>query len=159
MTTMPGLNLKLIKTKLAEAQFPDEVHEWVGALIATKGKNAGCLRAAKPSGSKMPGEAKYIWRMVAFYISPLRHHQCMPVTCAYEVMITDDEIAQAIEGGMGTIYSNVKFGLLDTPRECYVRRTLREGLVQWLDMIVDIIVNTVPYKECHGLKAWGRALG
>jgi hypothetical protein len=44
-----------------------------------------CLRKSKP---KQPAAA-YVWRMVAFYVSPERIHQCMPVMAPYYLNISD----------------------------------------------------------------------
>lgn len=63
-------------------------------IIATKGKNKGRLRASKPEvtyniierdGRKYreptleTGSAAYLWRIVAFSVSPIGQHHCLPV--------------------------------------------------------------------------------
>lgn len=65
-------------------------------IIATRGENKGRLRASAPKvavtgkvegyfGSmvnaynQQEAESYYVWRMVAFYVSPMSQHHCMPV--------------------------------------------------------------------------------
>ncbi len=48
----------------------------------------GTLRASKPpvdKGRAITGKAAYVWRMVAFYTSPKRAHQCMPVCAEFDL--------------------------------------------------------------------------
>ncbi len=70
-------------------------------IIATRGKNKGRLRASRPPVTREDvgpdpdnpnyrlwkiegGETAYIWRMVAFYVSPQQAHHSMPITCFFE---------------------------------------------------------------------------
>ena len=65
-------------------------------IVATRGKNKGKLRASKPEVEWHPiikdgvatrykepelesGKAAYLWRMVAFHVSPVPQHHCLPV--------------------------------------------------------------------------------
>jgi hypothetical protein len=50
-------------------------------------RSDGSLRASKPDLRKGDEHrrAAYVWRMVAFSISPLRHHQCMPVCAEFDL--------------------------------------------------------------------------
>ena len=107
--TMPKINLDLIEKQLTPARF-----ELVKGIVSTRGKNKGCLRASKPKVAKMtkfdaPDEVfgyrydyatdeerkqamtAYVWRMVAFAISPQRQHACMPVMCECELPGTGSE--------------------------------------------------------------------
>lgn len=83
------------------------VGEWLlcqGILNSKTGE----LRASKPKVAKMvegqdrryhyqndadanTGRTAYIWRMVAFYISPISQHHCMPITCEWELPGNFDE--------------------------------------------------------------------
>jgi len=106
---MPKLNLE------AAGLTPQE-YELAKGIIATRGKNKGALRASKPKvertdlGPESPGsyyhkwqieggETAYIWRMVAFYISPKHQHQCMPCTADFDLEASNyqDRMAKAKE--------------------------------------------------------------
>jgi|APGre2960657373_1045057.scaffolds.fasta_scaffold02494_15 hypothetical protein len=71
-----------------------EEREIASGIIANQGKNKGRLRAGKPkieysifeeNGRKLrrptdkTGKVAYLWRMVAFHVSPTPQHQCLPV--------------------------------------------------------------------------------
>lgn len=134
MSRMPELDLSVLT--------PAE-RELAAGILATRGENAGRLRASKPKvtredlGPREPGsfyhnwrieggETAYIWRMVAFHISPISQHHCMPV------------MAEADLPG-------------DTVRE-------RGALAKELDAIVDKLVNAVPLEQWHGVARWRQAL-
>ena len=53
-------------------------------------KKNGSLYASKPG--KANGEAKYLWRMVAFGISPVRQHHCIPVMAEFDLDGTPQEV-------------------------------------------------------------------
>lgn len=89
---MPKINLEQLEGMLTSEQF-----ELVKGIVAKQGKNKGCLRAAKPKvtfnedcfGEVEPdakeGKTAYVWRMVAFYASPLSQHHCMPCTADWSL--------------------------------------------------------------------------
>lgn len=98
---LPKIDLPTLKTLLS----PDD-YDLVVGIVSTRGKNKGCLRASKPPITytqnrrmcpildKMrtftdpdpeQGKTAYIWRMVAFYVSPIPAHQCMPMTADFDV--------------------------------------------------------------------------
>ena len=72
-------------------------------IVATRGKNKDRLRASKPKvirtdlGPKDDGigyyhnwhieggETAYVWRMVAFQVSPKSQHHCMPCTADFDL--------------------------------------------------------------------------
>ena len=75
-------------------------------IVATQGKNKGLLRAAKPKieynivekeGRKLriptleTGRTAYVWRMVAFQVSPLGQHQCLPFCAEFDLPGTVQE--------------------------------------------------------------------
>jgi len=77
-----------------------EEQEIARGIIATQGKNKGRLRAAKPKieynivikdGRKLrhptleTGRVAYLWRMVAFVVSPIGQHQCLPVCADFDL--------------------------------------------------------------------------
>lgn len=75
-------------------------------IIATQGKNKGRLRAGKPkieyifemkNGVKYrhptleTGRVAYLWRMVAFHLSPVSAHQCLPMLADFDLPGSLDE--------------------------------------------------------------------
>lgn len=148
-TQMPRLNLDTINAALVGLDTTldiAQVEQMVARIVANQGKNKGCLRAAKPEVTRhkagedrygrtryepdyTEGCAAYIWRNVAFSISPMSQHQCMPVTDWFDLP------------GPG--------GYNDE----------RRALCKELDKVVDVIIKTVPQSERHGLRRWGQVLG
>ena len=87
----------------------DSERKIASGIVATRGKNKGRLRASKPkverhlAGHKHyeldsgpyespvyepdrdQGETAYVWRMVAFAVSPKSQHHCMPCTADFDV--------------------------------------------------------------------------
>lgn len=78
---------------------PDELAIARG-IVATQGKNKGLLRAAKPKieynivekdGRKLrhptleTGRTAYVWRMVAFHVSPVNQHNCIPFCAEFDL--------------------------------------------------------------------------
>jgi len=131
MYTMPKVDLSVLT---------DAERELAEGIVATRGKNAGRLRASKPPVERVRstetygkhgfyhrwqikgGETAYVWRMVAFYISPINQHHCMPVMADCDLPADDfDE---------------------------------RMALAKELDKVVDKIVNTVPVEQWHGVARW-----
>ncbi len=133
MYTMPKVDLSVLT---------DEEKELADGIVATRGKNAGLLRASKPvvqrvsvdsygpqgggprykKTTRIGGETAYIWRMVAFYISPISQHHCLPVMAEYD---------------------------LPTDRADETR-----ALAEELDAIVDKIVDAVPKEQWYGVARW-----
>jgi len=78
-------------------------------IVASRGKNKGRLRASKPKVERhiaryehydLPsgpyespvyepdrdqGETAYVWRMVAFAVSPKSQHHCLPCTAGFDI--------------------------------------------------------------------------
>jgi hypothetical protein len=108
----------------------------VRLIDATRGDDAGTLRRSKPAikaNDPLTGLAAYVWRMVAFSVSPIRQHQCMPVTADFD--LPDAELPAGEH----------KFG---------ARRELAK---QW-DVVVDKVIHCIPKSEWHGVRTWGHAL-
>lgn len=122
MTTMPRIDL-------AAANLNDAELTMASLIISSKGKNKGCLRASKPSEQ---GDAAYIWRMVAFQISPLHQHWCMPICADIDIEVPDTLSREE-------------------------RYNWRKNRAKELMTVVDRIVNTVKASEWHGIKRWHRA--
>lgn len=92
----------------------------------------GELRASKPKD----GESAYVWRMVAFQVSPKSQHQCIPVTADF---------------GFPEKYWNSK---INPSAHDDRRKRCKE-----LDVLVDLIVNQIPKNKWHGILRWSKALG
>lgn len=71
-TPMPTLNLDSIVMSEEERDLASQIVRKNGVLYASKPKRAS-------------GEAKYLWRMVVFGISPKPQHQCIPVTASFDL--------------------------------------------------------------------------
>lgn len=82
MTTRP---MPLIDpTKFSDS----EIRKFAEAISTTrKGENR--LRASKPECDN--GEASYVWRMVAFEVSPKSQHHCIPVTADFGMSLNYEE--------------------------------------------------------------------
>lgn len=63
--------------KLEEAELTPEQYEIAKGILLSRGDGKGRLRASRPTAA--PGETQYVWRMVAYQVSPRQEHQCMPV--------------------------------------------------------------------------------
>lgn len=83
-----------------------EERELAQGIVATQGKNKGRLRSGKPKieyniierdGRKLryptekTGKTAYIWRMVAFHVSPICQHQCLPIMASMDLPCNYDE--------------------------------------------------------------------
>lgn len=112
-------------------------------IIATKGKNKGRLRASKPEieytiidrdGRKYrestleTGSAAYLWRMVAFVVSPIGQHHCLP-------MMADMDLPY-----------------FTTSRE------EQTALRKRLDALADKITNAMDKRSWHGIRRWANVL-
>ena len=99
-TQMPIINLD---------HLTPEERKIAAGIVATRGQNKGCLRASKPNVERhldhykhydLPsgpydspvyepdrdqGETAYLWRMVAFAVSPIAQHHCMPCTADFDI--------------------------------------------------------------------------
>ena len=77
-----------------------EEKQIASGIIASQGKNKGRLRAAKPKidydivlkdGRKLryptpeTGRTAYVWRMVAFHVSPVSQHHCIPILADFDL--------------------------------------------------------------------------
>lgn len=100
---MPIIDLEYLAEKLNSNDL-----KIVKGIVATQGPNKGRLRASKPPlGEKVQvecldnftgfayiyknakderkGMSAYVWRMVAFFISPLSVHHHMPMTADFDL--------------------------------------------------------------------------
>ena len=98
-------------------------------------KSDQTLRKSKPKVTDDPatGRAAYVWRMLAFYLSPERRHQCIPTTADFDLPAYGDDGRWS---------------------SAAAREMAKE-----LDSLVDAILNEIPKTEWHGVQRWGRAFG
>ncbi len=135
---MPVINID----KLASLLAPDDL-EIVSRIVGTRGDTKGRLRASKPPTKDDTGRlATYVWRMVAFEVSPLSAHHCMPCTVEF-----------------------------DLPRECWgpsgfqdhkaIHQVAehRRQVTAHLDEVVKAVVDNIPRTQWHGIIRWGQAFG
>lgn len=131
---MPWISLLEASRYMPDKNMSQEMIRIAQQVVKVSKDNslAGHLRSTKPKD----GEAAYVWRMVAFNVSPIRQHQCMPVTAEF-----------------------------DMPAEYWDRTDTRAAAekrrnrCKELDVLVDALVNSVPKEQWHGVVRWGRALG
>jgi len=97
------------------------------------------LRASKPKD----GEAQYVWRLVAFMVSPKPAHHCIP--CSHDFGVMD--IAPTVTKFCEFRNKNVTQTDFD-----WVRNRCKE-----LDVIVDKIVDSVKVQNRHGVNRWAKA--
>ena len=78
----------------SQIALTDDERKLANMILATQGKNKGRLRAAKPKieyeiysykgrdyrvSTFDTGRAAYLWRMVAFAVSKMGQHHCLPM--------------------------------------------------------------------------------
>ena len=137
----PKIDLEKLEQILTKDEF-----EIAKGIVATRGKNKGCLRVSAPKikswrednpssrygydivFDELQSHTAYVWRMVAFYIGKHHSHSCMPVTATFKL--------------------NVSW-----------RTKEYDELIKWLDSIVDKVVETVPVEQWSGVSRWHKALG
>lgn len=97
-------------------------------IVTKKGKG---LRATKPKTvDNDTGRAAYIWRYVAFCVSPKSIHHCLPMMAFCYLSNEDFKVAQ----------DDKKF-------------------YDELHAIVNEIVDSFPKESWHGVRRWGTVLG
>lgn len=113
--------------KINMSLFSDETLSILNQIF----KNDGSLYKSKPK--KASGDAKYVWRMLAFYMSKNRQHQCMPVTADFDLETYDE---------------NGKWSA-----------NLAHKKAKDLDEIVDSVLKTIKSSDLPGLNRWKKAFG
>ena len=113
-------------------------YDLVKGIVATQGENKDCLRAAKPKVVRdniKTGATAYIWRMVAFAISPITQQQCMPMCADFDIPME--------------AFGYTKFG-------CEWNRDGHRAFIKHLDDLADIVIHTIPKDRWYGINRWGR---
>lgn len=128
-----------------------------------KGKTAA-IRATKPAD----GPAAYIWRMVAFIVSPNPQHHCVPAMADF--YIRDEDFAHRTdtyqprcetEDDRATI---ARWDAEPGGRESGRTWTMmnrgeqrRKFIKEELDPLVDLIIDNVDRNQWHGARRWKKA--
>jgi hypothetical protein len=124
------------------ALFTAEERELVAGIVASQGKNKGRLRASKPKlqweiyekdGRKLrrptlaTGSVAYLWRMVAFAVSPIYKHHCLPFMADWDLPYSygTDEY-RALKSKLDALAEKV---------ERTIRPEERHGTNRWLHAI------------------------
>lgn len=96
-------------------------------------KKNGQIRASKPKVTDDPvtGKAAYVWRMVAFMVSPKAQHQCVPVAATFD-------IPAEVNGRWSSVEA--------------------DKIAKELDVLVDKIVDCVPKEQWHSVHRWAKAM-
>lgn len=111
--------------KEAVDKLPEHMKPLAVQLIGRGGR----LRSSKPKDAN----AAYVWRMVAFNVSPKPEHQCMPVSVYFFVQVPGES----------------KWSVETVDR--FIKETL--------DPIIDAVIDNIPATEWHGVRRWTSALG
>lgn len=118
------------KVDIEKIELTDEFSKIFKIVV----KKDHSIRASKPKvKDDITGKAAYVWRMVCFQVSPKPQHHCMPVTANFDLPAYDE---------------NGKWS-------CSVSRIMEKEL----DKLVDVIVDSIPKTQWHGISRWGKAFG
>jgi hypothetical protein len=148
---MPAVNLEILKTVLSVNDM-----DIVSKVVAKRG-GVNRLRASKPAD----GPAAYVWRMVAFIVSPHSQHHCMPVGADFYVNKTDyahrtDKFVWSCETQNDKDYvANLTPDRIAMMNNSECRR---QYMKQELDPIVDKIIDTIPKEQWRGAQRWKQAI-
>lgn len=128
--TMPSVNLTQLNA--VSENWDDEAKTILNIVV----KKNGQIRATKPKVDEskyVTGKAAYVWRMVAFLVSPNPVHQCMPMNADFDLPAYD------------------KDGKWHYP--------IAHKMGEDLKYIEDAIVNAVPKDQWHSVHRWAKAFG
>ena len=121
---------KMPRIDVEALDLSDADKEIVRGIINTR---TGCLRASAPETHPCTDErglVYHVWRMVAFSVSPVAAHQCMPCTA-------------------GFYFS----------RDAQPGSPERKALVERGDRIERAVVNSIPKSQWAGIIRWGQVYG
>jgi hypothetical protein len=169
---LASLNLSVFETNIAEK-------------IIGKGS---MLRASKPKINKadpMTGLAAYVWRMVAFSISPKSQHHCMPIMADFDMWdcVPDHYIptipAEVLAANIAKMNPNDESYITErahlypysnpprapfTIESYYANRWIESDrrkhfTKNMLNPLIDKITHSVPKSQWSGVHRWARAMG
>lgn len=124
-------NKVTLRQAINEALLQNAITKDEHALISQIVGRGDELRTSR--SKTISGEAQYLWRNVAFQISQVRAHQCMPV--------------------MADFYFEWK-GNTVSERADYARAKRKE-----LDDLQDRVMKFYPKSQWYGVARWAKALG
>jgi hypothetical protein len=81
--------------------------EELSLIWQIKNHTTGTLRSDKPKD----GRAAYVWRMVAFQVSPNPQHHCMPVTADFGINCKDYTERRAITDKLDELVKRIVDGI------------------------------------------------
>jgi hypothetical protein len=150
---MPCIDLEILKTKLTPEQM-----NLVGGCFANRGGKLR-LRASRPTKEK--GATQYIWRMIAFIVSPNSQHHCMPVGADFYINESDyshrtDQYIPRLETDHDR--ETVNKWNQKTWDMMHRGEKRKKYIKEELDPIVDIVIENIPKNQWHGAKRWHKAL-
>lgn len=131
------------------------------ALCVHKGQ----LRRTKPDVKLHHGRAAYLWRMLAFGLSPHRVHHCFPICADLDMVppITAEETKAAIEQADAETDAGLTHGMPRNSQRRFsvgrVRMGYRSAWAKELNDLAVRIEKAVPLEHRQGTLAWARAFG
>lgn len=143
-----------IQSVIDSAGFTNEQLAIANKIVGRGGR----LRSTKP---KDDGGAAYVWRMVAFFISPNPQHHCIPIGADFD--ITDVDYAHRPEVYVPRLETEddkeTVAGWDQKTWDCMNRGAKRRAFIkEELDPIMDKIVDAVPGNRRYGLNRWRHAM-
>jgi hypothetical protein len=117
----------------------------IAGIVQHKGKNKGKLRRSKPkydskNQDRIKAISAYVWRMVAFYVSPIGQHHCMPV-------MADSYLPDPVDEN-GKVLSFRDDGWYDAHR----------AMIKKYDELADLVVDSIPPEKRYGVHRWAAIL-
>lgn len=149
---MPCIDLDLLKTKLNPQQMI-----LVGDCFVNRGGKVR-LRSSRPTKSK--GATQYIWRMIAFTVSPNPQHHCMPVGADFYIL--DSEYAHRTDEYIPKYnYESDRETVANWSQKTWDMmhrgEKRKKYISEELEPIINIVVDIIPKNQWYGAKRWAKA--